>query len=197
VPISVDMSYEQAAALPTAAGTAWLALFGVGKLAAGQRVLIHAAAGGVGSFAVQFAKQAGAYVIATASSKNHDLVKALGADEVIDYRHEDFSTLLRDIDLVIDSIGGETTERTWRVVKSGGTLVSLVDHTIKGRGDVHGAMTYFLHDAAALDGIVKLFEAKRLQVILDTIYPLEDARTALEQVANSHARGKVIIQTSH
>lgn len=194
--IPADMSFEQAAALPTAAGTAWQALFGAGKLVAGQRVLIHGAAGGVGSFAVQFAKQAGARVIVTASSKNHGLAKELGADEVIDYRHEDFSARLRDLDLVIDPVGGDTTERSWSVLKPGGTLVSLVDPTIAPRGDVNGVFVFFQGDTPVLQGIIKIFEARRLQVILDTIHPLDEARAALEQVANGHARGKVIIRAS-
>lgn len=194
--VPAAMSFEQAAALPTAAGTAWLALFGVGQLKAGQRVLVHAGAGGVGSYAVQLAKQAGARVTATASSKNHDLVKELGADEVIDYRHEDFSTRRKDLDLVLDTVGGETAERSWRVIKAGGMLVSLVDHAIQARGDVRGASVFFGGDASALGSIIERFQAKQLQVILDTIHPLDEARAALEQVANKHARGKVIVRAS-
>jgi len=191
-----SMSYEQAAALPTAAGSAWLALFGVGKLQAGQSVLIHAAAGGVGSFAVQFAKRAGAYVMATASSQNHALVKELGADEVIDYRREDFATRCRNVDVVIDTIGGDTGERSWQVIKAGGALVSLADHTIQSRGDIRGEFVFFNNDALALEQIVKLFESQQLQVILDTIHSLEEGRAALEQVAHGHARGKVIIRAA-
>jgi NADPH:quinone reductase-like Zn-dependent oxidoreductase len=194
--IPVDMSYEQAAALPTAAGSAWLALFGVGKLREGQRVLVHAGAGGVGTFAVQFAKRAGAYVIATASTKNHALVKELGADEVVDYRHEDFANLIKNLDLVIDTIGGETLERSWQMLKPGGTLASLADHTIESRGGVNGAFVFFNHDAEILDKILDTFAARKLQVILDTIHPLEDTRAALEQVASGHARGKVIVRAS-
>ena len=191
-----SMSYEQAAALPTAAGSAWLALFGVGALQAGQSVLIHAAAGGVGSFAVQFAKRAGAYVMATASSQNHALVKELGADEVIDYRREDFTSRCNKVDLVIDTIGGDTGERSWQVIKPGGALVSLADHAIKSRGDIKGKFVFFNNDAVALEQIVEIFESKQLQVILDTIHPLEEGRAALEQVAHGHARGKVTISAS-
>jgi NADPH:quinone reductase-like Zn-dependent oxidoreductase len=194
--IPESMSYEQAAALPTAAGSAWLALFGVANLQAGQSVLIHAAAGGVGSFAVQFAKRAGAYVMATASSQNHALVKELGADEVIDYRREDFTTRCRNVDVVIDTIGGDTGERSWQVIKAGGTLVSLADHAIQSRGDIRGEFVFFNNDAVALEQIVKLFESQQLQVILDTIHPLEEGRAALEQVAHGHARGKVIIRAA-
>jgi NADPH:quinone reductase-like Zn-dependent oxidoreductase len=194
--IPASMSFEQAAALPSAAGTAWLALFGAGKLSAGQKVLIHAAAGGVGTYAVQFAKQAGAHVIATCSSKNHALVKELGADEVIDYRNEDFAARLNNVDLVIDTIGGDTAERSWSVIRGGGALVTLVDFAIKSRGDIRGEFVFFQHDRAALENIISGFDNNWLQVILDTIHPLDDARAALEHVAGGHARGKVVIRVA-
>jgi NADPH:quinone reductase-like Zn-dependent oxidoreductase len=192
-----DMSFEQAAALPTAAGTAWLALFGAGKLQAGQRVLIHAAAGGVGSFAVQFARQAGAHVIATASAHNLGLAKELGAHDVIDYQHQDFAASLRGIDLVLDTVGGETLERSWQVLAPRGAVVSTVDFAVKPRGAQAGSFVFFNHDAAALSKVLEVFKAKQLQIVLDTIHPLEDARAALEQVAGGHARGKVIVRASH
>jgi NADPH:quinone reductase-like Zn-dependent oxidoreductase len=192
-----DMSFEQAAALPTAAGTAWLALFAAGRLQAGQRVLIHAAAGGVGSFAVQLAKRANAHVIATASARNLGLAGELGADDVIDYQRQDFTELARDVDLVVDTIGGDTLERSWRVLAAEGAVVSVVDFAIKPRGAQRGSFVFFNHDAATLQKILEAFEAKNLQIVLDTIHPLDDARAALEQVAGGHARGKVIVRTSH
>lgn len=194
--VPAGMSFEQAAAMPTAAGTARLALFEVGQLVAGQRVLIHAAAGGVGSFAVQLARQAGAHVTVTASAPNHALVRELGAHEVIDYRREDFASVLQSLDLVIDTIGGDTGERSWQVLRPGGTLVSIVDHAIDARGDIDGRFAFFRHDATVLDGIVNGTGRQRLQVILDSIHPLVNARAALAQVAQGHARGKVIIRTS-
>lgn len=191
------VSFEQAAALPSAAGTAWLALFDVGSLQAGQKVLIHAAAGGVGSFAVQFAQQAGAHVVGTASAANHDMVKALGADEVIDYRSEDFTSRLQDMDLVIDSVrDGKTAQRSLSVIRPGGKLLSLVDPEVKGNDKVDAEFVFFQHDAATLDNIGALLATRRLQVILDTIHPLEDIRAALQQVAAGHAHGKVVISTS-
>jgi len=196
-PMPADMSFEQAAALPTAAGTAWLALFGAGKLQAGQRVLVHAAAGGVGSFAVQFARQAGAHVIATASARNLGLAGELGAHEVIDYQRQDFAGLLREVDLVLDTVGGDTLERSWQVLAPRGAVVSTVDFAVKPRGNQAGAFVFFQHDAEALSGILESFKAKQLQIVLDTIHPLDDARAALEQVAGGHARGKVIVRASH
>jgi NADPH:quinone reductase-like Zn-dependent oxidoreductase len=191
-----DMSFEQAAALPTAAGTAWLALFGAGGLKAGQRVLIHAAAGGVGSFAVQLARQANAHVIATASARNLGLARELGADEVIDYQRQDFSAVVRGVDLVVDTVGGDTLERSWQVLAATGAIVSTVDFAIEARGDRQGSFVFFNHDAATLDKILQLFKQKQLQIVLDTIHPLDDARAALEQVAGGHARGKVIVRAA-
>jgi NADPH:quinone reductase-like Zn-dependent oxidoreductase len=191
-----DMSFEQAAALPTAAGTAWLALFGTGRLRAGQRVLIHAAAGGVGSFALQLARQAGAHVIATASARNLGLARELGADEAIDYQRQDFSAVVRDVDLVIDTVGGDTLERSWQVLAATGAIVSTVDFAIEARGDRPGSFVFFNHDAATLDQVLQRFSEKQLQIVLDTIHPLDDARAALEQVAAGHARGKVIVRAA-
>lgn len=188
---------EQAAALPTAAGTAWLALFGVGRLQAGQRVLVHAAAGGVGSFAVQLARQARAYVVATASARNQELVSWLGAHEVIDYQAGDFAAQAHGLDLVIDTVGGLATERSWPLIRPGGALVSLVDHAIADQGAVRGAFAFFKHDASVLDRIVERFGAGRLQVVLDTVHSLDGAHAAIDKVATGHARGKVIVRTSH
>src|SRR6266702_309128 len=116
----------RAAALPVTGLTPWQALFDTSNLIAGQKVLIHGAAGGVGSFAVQFAKWKGARVIGTASGAHVEQVGRLGADEVIDYRKTKFEEVARDVDVVLDTIGGETQERSWQVLKRGGGLVSLV-----------------------------------------------------------------------
>ncbi|CAN7385530.1 NADP-dependent oxidoreductase [Acidovorax sp. LjRoot118] len=195
--LPASMAWEQAAALPTAAGTAWLALFGVGRLQAGQRVLVHAAAGGVGSFAVQLARQARAYVVATASARNQELVSGLGAHEVIDYQAGDFAAQAHGLDLVIDTVGGLATERSWPLIRPGGALVSLVDHAIADQGAVRGAFAFFKHDASVLDRIVERFGAGRLQVVLDTVHSLDGAHAAIDKVATGHARGKVIVRTSH
>jgi NADPH:quinone reductase-like Zn-dependent oxidoreductase len=171
-----------------------LSLLQVGKLQAGQRVLIHAAAGGVGSFAVQFARQAGAHVVATASARNHDLLRTLGADEVIDYRSEDFSARLRGVDLVLDTVGGETLERSWRVLRPGGTIVSTVEFAVQPPGDAHGVFAFFRQDAEVLRSIIGRFAEGRLQVVLDTLHTLDDARAALERAASGHARGKLVLR---
>lgn len=194
-PIPADMSFEQAASLPTTFGTAHQALFAVGELAAGERVLVHAAAGGVGNIAVQLARQAGAHVIATASERNVELVKSLGAHEVIDYRTQDFSAL-RDIDLVLDPLGGETLEKSWGVLRAGGRIASLVEFGIQDRDGKIGRSVFFASAAPTLALAVVHFQAGQLQIITDSVYPLAEARAALEKQATGHARGKVLIRTS-
>ncbi|CAM4159850.1 NADP-dependent oxidoreductase [Bordetella muralis] len=193
--IPAEMSVEQAAALPTAFGTAQQALFNVGQLRRGQRVLIHAAAGGVGSMAVQLAHQAGAYVVATASGKNVDLVKSLGADDVIDYRMQDFAKT-RDIDLVIDTVGGDTLTKSWPVLRAGGRIATLVEFGIKPQNGNAGDFVFFESATPFLPQATRLFQTGQLQIITDSIFPLDEARSALEKVATGHARGKVLIRVS-
>ncbi|MEN5028600.1 NADP-dependent oxidoreductase [Pseudomonas sp. Ps21-P2] len=194
--IPASMSFEQAAALPTTFGTAQQALFEVGQLKPGQRVLIHAGAGGVGSMAVQLAHLAGAYVIATASARNIERVKSLGADEAIDYRTEDFTTL-RDIDLVLDTVGGPTLESSWSVLGKGGRIATLVEFDIESREDHPGEAVFFASATPYLPEAVRQFSAGQLQVVTDSIFTLEETRAALEKVATGHACGKVIIRTAH
>ncbi|MDY7560560.1 NADP-dependent oxidoreductase [Pseudomonas sp. 10B1] len=192
--IPAAMSFEQAAALPTAFGTASQALFEVGQLKRGERVLIHAAAGGVGSMAVQLAHFAGAHVIATASARNIELVKSLGADEVINYHNEDF-TALRDIDLVLDTLGGDAMENSWSVLGAGGRIATLVEFDIESREEHVGQFVFFASATPFLQEAVRYFSAGQLQIITDSIFALEETRAALEKVATGHARGKVIIRT--
>lgn len=194
--IPASMSFEQAAALPTTFGTAQQALFEVGQLKPGQRVLIHAGAGGVGSMAVQLAHLAGAYVIATASARNIERVKSLGADEAIDYRSEDFTTL-RDIDLVLDTVGGLTLESSWSVLGKGGRIATLVEFDIEPREDHAGEAVFFASATPYLQEAVRQFSAGQLQVVTDSIFTLEETRAALEKVATGHACGKVVIRTAH
>ena len=129
----------RAAALPVAGLVPWQALFDIANLTAGQKVLIHGAAGGVGGFAVQFAKWKGARVIGTASGAHVEQVRQLGADEVIDYRKTKFEEVAREVDMVLDTIGGETQERSWQVLKRGGVLASLVQEPSAKKAAAHGA----------------------------------------------------------
>ena len=194
--IPAEMSFEQAAALPTTFGTARQALFDVGHLQRGQRVLIHAAAGGVGNMAVQQAHHAGAQVTATASAGNLEWVKSLGADEVIDYRTQDF-TRLRNIDLVLDTVGGQTLEKSWSVLRPGGRIATLVEFGIKPTMGHTGEFVFYASATPFLPQAIQQFQAGQLQIITDSIFPLEEARSALEKVATGHARGKVIIRLSN
>lgn len=191
-----QMSFEHAAAAPTAFGTAFQSLFDVGHLRRGQRVLIHAAAGGVGSMAVQLAHQAGAYVIATASERNHAFVKSLGADHVIDYRVEDFSTL-RDVDLVFDTIGGETLEKSWQVVRAGGRIVTIVEFGIQAREGIAADVVFFATAKPFLAEAARRYENGQLQIAIDEIFAPNEARAALEKLATGHVRGKVVVRMGH
>lgn len=190
-----EMSFEQAAALPTAFGTAWQALFDVGHLQAGERVLIHAAAGGVGSMAVQLAHLAGAYVVATTSTRNIELVKSLGANEIVDYRTQDFAQV-RDIDLVLDPLGGESLEKSWSVLSTRGRIASLVKFDIAPRDGHAGDSVFFASATPFLADGMRLFQAGQLQIVTDSVFPLDEARSALEKIATGHARGKVLVRVS-
>jgi NADPH:quinone reductase-like Zn-dependent oxidoreductase len=194
--IPANMSLEQAAALPTAFGTARQALFEAGRLQQGQKVLIHAGAGGVGSFAIQLARRAGADVVATTSAANLELARSLGAHEVIDYRSQGFAHL-SGIDLVLDTIGGETLAKSWSVLRPEGRIATLIDFAIRPTGDKSGEFVFFKSAAESLPDALKMFSSGRLQIITDSVFPLDEARAALEKVATGHARGKVIIRTKH
>ncbi|AKJ30170.1 NADP-dependent oxidoreductase [Caldimonas brevitalea] len=189
-----EIPHEQAAALPTAAGTAWQALFKVGQLMPGQRVLIHAAAGGVGSFAVQLAKRAGAQVVATASARNQALVRDLGADQVLDYRDAAFWEGLQGLDLVLDTVGGDTLARSWQVLGPGGTLLSIVDPNVAARGSSQAQFVFFRHEPDVLNRVLAAVQTGELKVVLDSLHPLDRAGAALQRVAGRHARGKVIVR---
>jgi NADPH:quinone reductase-like Zn-dependent oxidoreductase len=191
--IPADMSFEQAASLPTTYGTAKQALTDVAKLQPGERVLIHGGAGGVGTMAVQQAAMAGAHVIATASERNHALLKELGADEVLDYRNDDFARL-EDIDVVLDTFGGETLEKSWNVLGPGGRIATLADFGIKARGNNEGTAVFFATATPYLADAIAQFQQGKLQIITDAIFDLADARAALEKLATGHARGKVLVR---
>ena len=187
----------QAAALPVASLTAWQALFDVAELKAGQKVLIHAAAGGVGSFAVQFAKWKGASVIGTASRRHADYVRGLGADEVIDYQTTKFEDVVRDVDVVLDTIGGETQDRSWQVLKRGSVLVSVVQPPPQEKATARGVGGHFLISKARGDQLAKIAElvaSGRVKVNIETVLPLSEARKAHELSQSGHAGGKIVLQ---
>jgi len=194
-PRSID--HVHAAAIPLAALTAWQALFDAGNLRAGQRVLIHAAAGGVGTFAVQLAKWKGAHVIGTASERNHAFLKELGADEVIDYQTTRFEDSVHDVDLVFDTMSGETQDRSWKVLKKGGILVSILGAPSAEKAAQHGvrqAGVFVQPNVPQLDEIAKLVDTGKLKVVVETILPLSEARRAQDLSQTLHVRGKIVLQ---
>jgi NADPH:quinone reductase-like Zn-dependent oxidoreductase len=185
-----------AAAVPLAALTAWQGLFDHGGLRAGQRVLIHAGAGGVGHFAVQFAKARGATVIATASIDDVDFVRSLGADQVIDHRKQRFDDVVGDLDLVYDLIGGETQERSWPLLKRGGTLVSTVAEPPQDKAQAHGvrALRYTAQPRGdQLHEIDALIQAGKVKPHVAHKYAFGDAKEALRSIEHGHTTGKLVL----
>ena len=194
-PLSIP--HEQAAALPLSALTAWQALFEHARLDVGQSVLIHGGAGGVGSMAVQLARWRGSRVLATASAGDAEFVRSLGADEVIDYRTTRFEERLRDIDVVLDTIGGETQERSWQVLRKGGVLVTLVSPIPPGIAEQHGVRGMFFivsGNREQLDQITGLVNAGKLTPVVSEVLPLARAREAFEHGDAGHAPGKIVLQ---
>jgi len=194
-PTSVD--HLHAAAVPLAALTAWQALSNAAKLSAHQSVLIHGAAGGVGSFAVQFAKLKGARVIGTASKKNHEFLRSLGAEETIDYNTTRFEDVVHDVDAVLDTITGETADRSYQVIKKGGVYVSILmppsEQKAAARG-IRAAHTFVQANPEQLADIAKLIDSGKLKVIIEKVFPLAEARAAQELNAQGHTRGKIVLR---
>jgi len=191
-----SLPLEEAAALPTTAGTAWQALFETADLQRGQTVLIHAGAGGVGSCAIQLAHAAGARIIATASAGNLGLLRDLGADQTIDYRAGDFAAGLHGIDVVLDTVGGETQQRSFAVLRRGGKLVSIVsppDEATAGQYGIDAAFVFHQTDASRFNELAGLCAAGKLKPVIDRKMRLGDARDALSYVATGRARGKVLL----
>ncbi len=199
-PRSID--HVHAAAVPLAALTAWQALFEAPEpyssigLAQGQTVLVHAAAGGVGSFAVQLAKWRGATVIATGSAQNESFLRELGADQFVDYTRQRFEDVVHGVDAVFDTVGGETQSRSWHVLKPGGVLVSILSRPSEADAKAHAARAAYVFvqpDAAQLGEIARLIDAKVVKPILAEVLPLAQARQAHELSQTGHVRGKIVL----
>ncbi|MFH8624085.1 NADP-dependent oxidoreductase [Streptomyces vietnamensis] len=192
----------QAGALPLASLTAWQALVDTADVQPGQRVLIHAAAGGVGHLAVQIAKARGAYVIGTASAAKHELLRSLGADELIDYRTQDFTETLRGVDVVLDALGGPNWVRSLRTLRPGGMLISILppDDTFPVKeAEAAGVRAVFMlvePDNAGLRQIASLVEGGRLHVIVDEVFPLEEAARAHALGETGRTTGKIVLSVA-
>jgi NADPH:quinone reductase-like Zn-dependent oxidoreductase len=195
-----SLHHIRAAAVPLAALTAWQSLFDTAQLQPGQRVLIHAGSGGVGHFAVQLAKWKGAYVFATASSRNQDLLRELGVDEPIDYTQQRFENVVRNIDIVLDTLGGETQERSWSVLKKGGNLVSLVEPPSEEKAEeigVRAALVGAQPNGAQLAQIAKIIDSGKMAPVIDRIIPLSEVRRAHELSKSGHTHGKIVLRVSN
>jgi NADPH:quinone reductase-like Zn-dependent oxidoreductase len=197
VPFSATISYEAAAAVPLAGISAWIGMVRTGNVKAGMRVLIHAAAGGVGGMAVQIARSRGATVIATCSERNADFVRALGAQEVIAYDKTAFEDHARDVDLVFDVIGGDVHRRSYQTLKRGGMIVALAAAPIEDQSARYGvklAVPQVLSDPVALAEIVALVAAGKLKPSVEQVLPLSDFAKAHQMSETGHARGKTVLK---
>ncbi|NHC33373.1 NADP-dependent oxidoreductase [Scytonema millei] len=190
-PKSID--FIQAAALPVAALTSWQAIFDTAHLEAGQKILIHAASGGVGSIAVQLAKAKGAHVIGTTSTRNTEFIRKLGVDEAIDYQATPFEDVVRDLDVVLDTIGGETRSRSLKVLKPDGILVSIVGSPSES-ASVRVAVTHVQPNAAQLAEITTLIDSGQVKPHVETILPLSEAAQAHQLSQSGRTRGKIVLR---
>ncbi|MDR3381414.1 NADP-dependent oxidoreductase [Cupriavidus basilensis] len=215
------LTMEEAASIPLVGLTAWQALIEKGQLRKGQKVLIHAGSGGVGTFAIQLAKHVGATVATTTSARNIALVKRLGADIVIDYTKDDFAAILKDYDVVLDTQGGKGLEKSLRVLKPGGKLIgiagppdpdfakemgaswflkaamSFLSHRIRKAAKRHGVSYSFVFmraNADQLGQIARLIDAGAIRSVIDRVFPFASTKEALAYVETGRAKGKVVIK---
>jgi NADPH:quinone reductase-like Zn-dependent oxidoreductase len=215
-----SLTMQEAAAVPLVALTAWQALVDLARVQPGQKVLVHGGAGGLGSTVIQLAKHLGAYVATTANGKDARRLRDLGADEVIDYTKADFSALLRDCDVVLDSLGGDTLTKSLTVIKPGGLAISVVGPpdpafaarigmpvlkpvlallSFKVRAQarklgVRYAFLFMRADGAQLKTLAALYDAGALRAVLDRTFPFDDTLAAMAHVEQGRAKGKVVIE---
>ncbi len=196
------ISFDQAASVPVGARTAWMALFSLADLQAGQRVLVHAAAGGVGNYAVQLARWKGAHVIGTASQNNLEFVRSLGAETVIDYHATPFERVIHEVDVVIDPIGDETQDRSWPLLKPGGMLIAIGHPAAEDMARRHGVRTLstlatqrapLRISPEPLQTISSLLESGMLLPQPGEVFPLEEAGQAQALSETGHGRGRIIL----
>ena len=192
-----SINHDKAAAVALAGLTAWQRLFTHGDLQDGQKVLIHGASGGVGTYAVQFAKWKGAHVIGTASTDNIDFLYELGADDVIDYKNEKFEEEVKDVDLVFDLIGGDTQKKSLQVIKNGGRLITTVKPENQEEAKlknihIEGFMAQSL--PGDLQQIADLIDSGKVKPIISEIIPIENAAEAHEKIEKGHTRGKIVLR---
>ena len=188
------LSHEEAASVPIGALTAWQALFDHAQLQSGELILIHGAAGGVGMFAVQLARNRGAQVVATASARNIDFVSSLGADQVIDYHTARFEDSVKQAAVVLDCVGGETLDRSWSVLAPGGRLVTIAAN-VEGSTDPRLKKAFFIVEPnqEQLGQIATLLQQGTLRTLVDTVVPLSRAADAYAGKVERQGRGKIVV----
>ena len=191
------ISFTEAAGVPSVALTAWQALVDKANVQSGQTVLIHGASGGVGLFAIPIAKIRGAKVMATASTANQEFLKQLGADVAIDYKTQKFEEIAKEVDVVVDGVGGETLARSYPIVKKGGFLVSLVGRVDRAQLDKYGIRGVSLEaesNGDQLAQIGRLIDERKIKVVVSQTFPLADAAKAQTIAGTGHARGKIVLK---
>lgn len=194
------LNFVEAASIPVVSVTAWQMLFDYAHVTAGQTVLIHGAAGNVGAYAVQLASQAGLHVLATAGSADLDYVRSLGAEKVVDYKREQFEDFVGGVDVVLDTVGGDAQQRSLRVLKPGGILVSVVSpvpEAAQKRYSIRAAYFYVDVTTSRLNKIAELFDSGKLVADVGTVLPLQEARLAHEMLDGApHKRGKIVLKVA-
>jgi NADPH:quinone reductase-like Zn-dependent oxidoreductase len=196
-PAPQKVNFIEAAALPLVGASAVQAIEQHIKLQRDQKILIHGGAGGIGSVAIQVAKSIGAYVATTATADDRAYVQELGADEVIDYKKEAFEEKLKNFDAVFDTVGGDTTEKSFKVLKKGGTLVSMLGKPSSALAQQHGVtaigqMTHVTTDI--LKRLSQLVDSGAIKIHVDQVFPLEKAKEAFQLLEEGHPRGKVVLE---
>jgi len=192
-----SLDFENAAAIPLGALTAWQAIFDLANLSRGQRIVIAGASGGVGSLAVQLAKAKGAFVIGIASGRNKEFVRDLGADEFVDYTKQKFEEVAKDVDVVFDAVGGDTFERAFQTLKKGGFLVTSVEFPSAEKAQefaVKTARVFYKPNAKQLAEITRLVDEGKLKAHISTILPLAEVKKAHRLSESGHTRGKIVLQ---
>ena len=192
-----NLSFEEAASIPLVGLTAWEALVDMATVTEGNKVLIHAGSGGVGSFAVQLAKSRGAFVATTCSTLHMSFVRSLGADQIIDYTRTDFTEEVQNFDVVFDTVGADTCRASYAVLKPQGVLVSILeqpDEELMEKTGVRGMYLFMQPDGQKLSQIAELLSSGAIRPTVGRVFPLEDARKAQELSASRHAEGKIVLR---
>ncbi|QQE78271.1 NADP-dependent oxidoreductase [Alicyclobacillus sp. SO9] len=191
-----NLSFQEAASIPLAGLTAWEAIVEIAHVEAGQQVLVHAGAGGVGVYAIQLAKALGAYVATTASSRNREFVRSLGADKVIAYDEQNFWEVVKDYDMVLDTLGNDVLEQSIGVLREEGIVVSIAgqpDEQQLKQNNVRGHYFFLQPDGTKLARLGAMFEEGKMKPVVGKVFPLDDVKSAHELSQTLHSRGKIVL----